>query len=262
MKNLDKENNINNNEINFIFSAYSRDKILYIINLFIENDFLNLKYNNKKYKKIEYICKVTYKELKNVKILSTKENLKEIFNSIKDIINNNYKRKNYPLIIKQTNEIILVIPTTNNNDLIFKLDEKEKNIKDIIDELITENEEKDENINQLLNKINLIQSQLDKKEIIINKLENRIIQIELEFERKKNFKEDKKFIKIFPEINLNDKKYEIKKEYYKINKLKIIGQFLKENKQYNGKVIEYYENGNKQYEGDFKNGKRVGKGIL
>ena len=38
MDNLKEENNLNNENI-FSFSAYSIDKNLYIINLFIENDF-------------------------------------------------------------------------------------------------------------------------------------------------------------------------------------------------------------------------------
>ena len=90
------------------------------------------------------------------------------------------------------------------------------------------------------------------------------IEVEKKFKEKlrKLDKEEQKFIKKFPEINLNDEKYEIKKEYDDNSKLKIIGQFLKENKIYNGKVIEYFENGNIKYQGDYKNNKRDGKGIL
>ena len=132
----DKENNLNNNEKNYSFSAYSIDNNLYIINLFIENDFLNLKC--KKNRKMEYLCKATYDELKNVKILSTTENLEQIFNFIKENINNNYKMNNYPLIIKETNEIILAIPIKieNNNDLMFKLEEKERNLNEINKQII------------------------------------------------------------------------------------------------------------------------------
>ena len=184
--------NLINNENNFSFSAYSNDKKLFLINSFIENDYLNLYcLDLEKNKKIEYICKVTYEELKQVKILSITENLEEAFNSIKDIINNNYKMNDNPLIIKETNQLILIIPIKirNCNDLVFKLDEKEKEIKEIINELIIEDEEKEKKINQLLNTINLINKKIEEKENIIKTLESKINQIELQFENKKNSNE-------------------------------------------------------------------------
>ena len=68
MDDLKEENNSFNEKI-YSFSAYSSDKNLYIINLFIEDEYLYIKC--KKNIKMEYICKATYDELKNVKILST-----------------------------------------------------------------------------------------------------------------------------------------------------------------------------------------------
>jgi len=63
-------NNSINNELNFSFSAYSNEKYLYSIDLFIEDEYLNLYcIESVKNRKIEYICKATYEELKYNKIL-------------------------------------------------------------------------------------------------------------------------------------------------------------------------------------------------
>ena len=43
----------------------------------------------------------------------------------------------------------------------FKLIEKEKSVKEIVDELIIKDEEKEKQINQILNSINLIEKKLD-----------------------------------------------------------------------------------------------------
>ena len=171
----------NDLKFNFTFSAYSNDKNPISIDLYIENEYLNLYYfESKKYSKKEYFCKATYEELRNNKTLSLTNNLEQAFNAIKDLINNDIKLKNYPKIIKQTNEIILIIPIkiSNFNDLMFKLIEKEKSVKEIIDELIIKDEEKEKQINQILNSINLIEKKLDEKENIIKKLENKIFEIE------------------------------------------------------------------------------------
>ena len=94
-----------NNEFNF--SAKSNENKICIIKIFIENNYLNLYCNYPvNNKNIEYICKATYEELKRVKVLSNTYNLKQAFNSINNIINNNIKMKIFPSIIKQTNEII------------------------------------------------------------------------------------------------------------------------------------------------------------
>ena len=45
----------------------------------------------------------------------------------------------------------------------FKLIEKEKSVKEIIDELIIKDEEKEKQINQILNSINLIEKKLNEK---------------------------------------------------------------------------------------------------
>ena len=50
-------------------------------------------------------------------------------------------------------------------------------------------------------------------------------------------------------------------EIYLKTKNKYIGQLLKGTNIIDGKGIEYYENGNKEYEGDWKEGKADGKGI-
>ena len=177
--------NENSSSINikqiFSFSAYSTENELFTIDLFIEKEYLNLYCTeSEKNKKLVYICKVTCEELKKNKLLSISENLEQIFKIIKDLINNNNKIKNYPLIKKQTNEIILVIPINigNLNNLMFKLIEKENNKKEIIDELNNEDDEKENDTNKLLNTINLIQKKLDEKENIIKNLENKIIEIE------------------------------------------------------------------------------------
>ena len=59
---------------------------------------------------------------------------------------------------------------------------------------------------------------------------------------------------------LNDDKYELS-EIYLTSKIKYIGQLLKGTNILEGKGIGYYENGNKCYEGDFKEDKWNGKGI-
>ena len=62
-------------------------------------------------------------------------------------------------------------------------------------------------------------------------------------------------------LNLfNNDKHELS-EIYLTTKNKYIGQLLKGTNIIDGKGIEYYENGNKKYEGDFKEGKPNGKGI-
>ena len=132
---------LNKNEKNneFSFSAKSNENKMCLIKIFIENNYLNLYCNYPvNNKNIEYICKATYEELKRVNIFSITHNLKQAFNSIKNIITNNIKMNIFPSIIKQTNEIMITIPNNlgNNNNLIFKLYEKEKNLKEIENYLI------------------------------------------------------------------------------------------------------------------------------
>ena len=63
-------------------------------------------------------------------------------------------------------------------------------------------------------------------------------------------------------INIfNDEKYELSEIYYP-SKKKYIGQLLKGTNICEGKGILYDEDGNKLYEGDYKNDKCHGKGIL
>ena len=59
---------------------------------------------------------------------------------------------------------------------------------------------------------------------------------------------------------LNDDIYELSEIYISL-KTKYIGQLLKGTNIREGKGIDYYENGNKRYEGDYKEGKADGKGI-
>ena len=57
-------------EFNYSFSAYSNEKNLISIDLFIENEYLNLYYfESEKNIKKEYLCKATYEELRNNKTL-------------------------------------------------------------------------------------------------------------------------------------------------------------------------------------------------
>ena len=67
----------------------------------------------------------------------------------------------------------------------------------------------------------------------------------------------------FNDLNLkvlNDDKYELS-EIYLPSKKKYIGQLLKGTYKIEGKGILYYVNGNKEYEGYFKEGIKEGKGI-
>ena len=67
----------------------------------------------------------------------------------------------------------------------------------------------------------------------------------------------------FNDLNLkvkNDDKYELS-EIYLPSKKKYVGQLLKGTYNIEGKGILYYENGNKEYEGDFIKGVPEGKGI-
>ena len=119
-----------NIELIFTFSAYTNEKELFSIDLFINKGYLNLHcIKSEKNKTIKYLCKVAYEELKNNKILSLAENLEQAFNYIKDLINNNIKSKNNPSIEKQTNGILLKIPVNigNLDDLMFNLIQKENN---------------------------------------------------------------------------------------------------------------------------------------
>ena len=68
MMNLFENDSSINLELNFSFSAYSKENDLFSIKLFIEKEYLNF-YCMESEKK-EYFCKVTFEELKNNKILS------------------------------------------------------------------------------------------------------------------------------------------------------------------------------------------------
>ena len=257
----------------FHFIHIQMKKKKFLINLKIENENLVFIYKEEiDFKGKEFICKINFEEIKKINIFSTEENLEQIFKFLKDIINNNIEMNKFPTIQEQTNKLLLIIPLIFGDlkELVFNLDEKEKNLREIIDELIIFVKEKDKNINEILSIIDLIQKKIDDYENEIKKLVNRVNEIELKMGEKKNYNEKIKALNIseiiliskFPEINLNDEKYEIKNEYYDNLKLKCIGQILKENKKYNGKVIEFYENENIKFEGDYKNGKRDGKGIV
>ncbi len=60
---------------------------------------------------------------------------------------------------------------------------------------------------------------------------------------------------------INDKKYQLSEIYLSDNKTKYIGQILNGTNIIEGKGISFYKNGNKRYEGNWKEGKAHGKGI-
>ena len=60
---------------------------------------------------------------------------------------------------------------------------------------------------------------------------------------------------------LNDEKYQLSEFYLSDNKTKYIGQVLSGTSIIEGKGISFYKNGNKRYEGNWKEGKANGKGI-
>ena len=60
---------------------------------------------------------------------------------------------------------------------------------------------------------------------------------------------------------INDEKYQLSEIYLSDNKTKYIGQILNGTNIIEGKGISFYKNGNKRYEGNWKEGKAHGKGI-
>ena len=205
MLNLDDSSSSANINLKFSFSAYSLEKKKFSIDLSIENGCFNL--YCKKNIKVEYIYKDSYVELKK-KILP--QNLELLFKTLNDLNNNDEIN---PKIIEEKNQITLIIPlkSDNSNDLKLILKENEKSEKEIIDELIIKDEEKEKNINQMLNTINLIQIQLNEKDNMIKNMEN---------ENKKYFKEEleKKMIEInnlenkINDIELKNKNFKEKVE--------------------------------------------------
>ena len=129
----------------------------------------------------EYYSEYTLETLKINKVLSLYDTLQETFDALINILETSNKDK--PFIVENKKEIILNIPINLGKftEITFTLKEKEKNLKEITDNLIQNFNLLQQNNTELTNKVN----ELNEK---MKNFENRILELEA---WKKNIEEEK-----------------------------------------------------------------------
>ena len=137
----------NNQEYTIALNINNNDLILEIIN---SEDDINL-YDKK------YISKNSFDSLKhNQKIFSIFDSLDDVKKLISDIVT---KKENYSKLRlkKEFNKYILIVPVSfgNINQITFELFQQEKNLKDVIKQLIIDNKKKEQEIIKMKKELSL-----------------------------------------------------------------------------------------------------------
>lgn len=136
------------------FKAFDENGSQFNIKLFIENNdliFETLVYDDKDSYDKEYKSINSHKSLTQYqKIFLAYDSLEEIKEFLESIISNSNTNSKCK-IRKETNQFILSIPASLGkiNELTFELKEKEKDLKDLVMQLIKDNKKKNEEIIQL-----------------------------------------------------------------------------------------------------------------
>ena len=124
-----------------------------------------------------YDNSLTLEDMQNQKLFNEYETIEEIFETINDYISISNNFNLYPFIVEETNQIYLIIPYKLGKikEIKFVLFEKEKNINEIINEIIYK-------INNLENNndINKINEQIIDIKKNINTIKNKYEQYENE----------------------------------------------------------------------------------
>ena len=276
-----KEEEINNliNQINKFKSIknfysikildYFKDEInFYLVMELCDDNLNNYIKKNGKINDINKICKIIYqinqvlKEIKELNIIHQNLNLNNILINYtnEEKTNFNIKISDYNLDINKNsnkNEKFKAPEIKNNDNIDYKADFYSIGI--ILYFLINEDFPKDlEKINNENKDLeNLLKNILNADKI--KRLEwNDYINHPLMIKYINNL-----LIQVFPDLDLNDNKYEIKDFNYlneDNNRRKYIGQVLKGTTIQEGKGIRFDENENRIFEGELKNGKYNGYG--
>ena len=116
--------------------------------------------------------RISYEELQNNRYFQLFDDIDEIVKQLNDLI-----KSEEILLFEETNEIILIIPIKNNfkiKEIIYKLEEKEKTNKDLLNDL----DEMSNKINNLEKENNELKNKVNNLEKENNDLKNRIENIE------------------------------------------------------------------------------------
>ena len=208
-----------------------------------ENKLILVAKNEEKLVQKIYDNSLTLEEMQNQKLFNEYETIEEIFETINDYISISYNFNLYPFIIEETNQIYLIIPYKLGKikEIKFVLFEKEKNINEIINEIIYK-------INNLENNndINKINEQIIDIKKNINNIKNKYEQYENENNNK--FKDlEKKYDELKNEFNLYKKEnqknlnniFEIINKNYKNDKIDKIPKIINDNLYNNFKCLNF-----------------------
>ena len=208
-----------------------------------ENKLILVAKNEEKLVQKIYDNSLTLEEMQNQKLFNEYETIEEIFETINDYISISKNFNLYPFIIEETNQIYLIIPYKLGKikEIKFALFEKEKNINEIINEIIYK-------INNLENNsdINKINEQIIDIKNNVKNIKNKYEQYENE--NKNKFKDlEKKYDELKNEFNLYKKEnqknlnniFEIINKNYNNDKIVKIPKIINDNLYDNFKCLNF-----------------------